>query len=109
MAIAAKGSRHDVLKIRFVVNHQTVRSAHGTPSAPREPTCGESACGSSRRAAQEGRTDQSATLLERGAGCALLVVWTNCEPRKDMKMDMVEAFTVREEEMDAAASGYAVP
>jgi len=35
-------------------------------------------------------------LLERGAGCALLVVWTElepepvaCEQRKDVKMDVV--------------------
>jgi hypothetical protein len=55
-------------------------------------------------------------LLERGAGCALLVVWTElepepvaCEQRKDVKMDVDEAFNVREEETDAAASGYAVP
>jgi hypothetical protein len=55
-------------------------------------------------------------LLERGAECALLVVWTELEPelvacklRKDVKMDVDEAFAVREEETDAAASGYAVP
>jgi hypothetical protein len=76
----------------------------------------ESARGSSRRAAHSpnarGRADQSAT----GAGRALLVVWTEpepepvaCKPRKDVKMDVVKAFTVREEGMDAAASGYAVP
>ena len=42
-----------------------------------------------------GRADQSATLLERGAGCALLVVWTElepepvaCEQRKDVKLDV---------------------
>jgi hypothetical protein len=55
-------------------------------------------------------------LLERGAECALLVVWTELEPelvvcklRKDVKMDVDEAFAVREEETDVAASGYAVP
>jgi hypothetical protein len=46
----------------------------------------------------------------------LLVVWTELEPelvagklRKDVNMDVDEAFAVREEETDAAASGYAVP
>jgi hypothetical protein len=46
----------------------------------------------------------------------LLVVWTGpqpesvaCEPRKEVKMDVVGAFTVREEEMDAVASACAEP
>lgn len=63
-----------------------------------------------------GRADQPAPLLQRGAECALLVVWTELEPelvackqRKDVKLEVDEAFAVREEETDAVASGYAVP
>jgi hypothetical protein len=53
-----------------------------------------------------------------GMTAETLRIWV-CRARRSMagsappanhgKMDVVEAFTVREEEMDAAASGYAVP
>lgn len=61
------------------------------------------------------RPSGPACLLARAARpCSLVLTGPQpesvaCEPRKEVEMDVVEAFTVREEEMDAVASACAEP
>jgi len=82
----------------------------------------QSAWGSSRRAAHSsnarGRADQPVSLFARRAGWALLAACSldrtaarirRLRTAEGVKMDVVEAFTVCEEELDAAASAYAEP
>ena len=78
----------------------------------------QSAWGSSRRSLAQcrGRAGQPVSLLARRAGWTLLVSLDRPAARirrlrtaKGVKMDVVEAFTVRNEEMDAVASGYLEP